>query len=634
MAPNGIHDESRGGQTVDATAAELIDGLSQFDGPPEQFLSRLLALQCRLAPASGGAIVRTTDGQAPEILAVHPPLDPSGHPPRWLADAIGAAGAVIDSGEPDVRPFHQDDALYGQTAQRHIILVPLRSGQTIRGAAAYLVDSGDPKILAAEQQRLELTASLLNLYETRLTLQQRQGDLRRLRTAMELLSSVNESDRFARAAMAFCNELATRWQCDSVGLGFLKGRYVHLKALSHTEKFSRKMKRIQDIESAMEECLDQDVEIAHPADREATYISRSAVELSNRHGPTAVLSLPLRRDDRPMAVVTAERPIDAPFTLDEAESLRVVSDLCTARLSNLYEHDRWFGARAAGALRKGLAFVLGAKHTWIKLVILAVLGGVLFLTFAKGDYRAGGTFVLETTQQQIVSAPFDGFLGKVLVHPDSRVVAGKTVLAELLKKELLAQLARAEADLTTAQTQKAAAMMERKEAEKQIAESAAKKAVAEINLLKYRIASATIISPITGRVLEGDLQRQIGAPVKTGDVLFKIAPLDKLRAEVLIPEDEIADVQQAYREGKELRGQLAAVGKAGVRIGFVVERITPVAEVVEQENVFRVRVRLLETRPWMKPGLEGVAKIHLGRRRYLWLWTRRLVNWIRMKLWI
>jgi hypothetical protein len=32
--------------------------------------------------------------------------------------------------------------------------------------------------------------------------------------------------------------------------------------------------------------------------------------------------------------------------------------------------------------------------------------------------------------------------------------------------------------------------------------------------------------------------------------------------------------------------------------------------------------------------MEGVAKIDLGRRSYAWIWTRRIVNWVRMKLWL
>ena len=44
-------------------------------------------------------------------------------------------------------------------------------------------------------------------------------------------------------------------------------------------------------------------------------------------------------------------------------------------------------------------------------------------------------------------------------------------------------------------------------------------------------------------------------------------------------------------------------------------------------------MRLLEIDPDMRLGMEGLAKIDIDRRPYGWIWTRRLVNWVRMKLW-
>ncbi len=81
-------------------------------------------------------------------------------------------------------------------------------------------------------------------------------------------------------------------------------------------------------------------------------------------------------------------------------------------------------------------------------------------------------------------------------------------------------------------------------------------------------------------------------------------------------------------------GTLASVAHPGDYIEFEVERINPVAEVVDQKNVFEVRVHLLQTRPWLRPGMKGVAKVEVGRRTYASLWTRKAVNWVRMKLWI
>jgi hypothetical protein len=37
---------------------------------------------------------------------------------------------------------------------------------------------------------------------------------------------------------------------------------------------------------------------------------------------------------------------------------------------------------------------------------------------------------------------------------------------------------------------------------------------------------------------------------------------------------------------------------------------------------------------WVRPGMEGTARIDAGSRAYPWIWTRRIVNWLRMRLWL
>ena len=619
------------------TTAEIIDRLSHFDGPPEQFLVNLLAVQCRLAAAAAGAILRGRSEGGPEVLAVFPPVEKGAATPVWLAQAAESAGEVIAGGMTAIRPLHGPDSMYGQPAKRHLVMVPILTGGSVRGLGAFVVDSGDVTVLAHCRERLELSISLLSLYEMRLTLQRRQVDLRRLRVAMETLSAINEHDRFAGAAMAMCNETASRWQCERVSLGFLKGRYVYLKALSHTEKINRKMKLVQDIEAAMEECLDQDVEVLYPSPEGATYVSRAAGELSRQHGPMTVLSLPLRRGGEVVGTLTIERPQDSPFTLEEAEALRLTCDLSTARLGSLHESDKWFGARAAGALRKGAATALGAKHTWLKVAAIAIFCVAVFVFVFKGDYKADATFVIEAQQRQVVPAPFDGYIEAILVEPGDDVVAGVTVLGKLETTELQSALIKSRADLAGALTESATAMRDGKIAESQIAEAEADKARAQIELLERRLDEAAIKSPISGTVVSPDLKRRIRGHVKIGEAMFEVAPIASLRAELSVPEDEIADVvvamDAARAQGLELRGELASEAKPGAYMNFVVERINPVAEPEDKLNVFKVRARL-ESQPYrLVPGMKGVAKVHLGRRTYAYLWTRKLVNWVRMKLW-
>jgi hypothetical protein len=76
------------------------------------------------------------------------------------------------------------------------------------------------------------------------------------------------------------------------------------------------------------------------------------------------------------------------------------------------------------------------------------------------------------------------------------------------------------------------------------------------------------------------------------------------------------------------------VGHPGQKVRFTIDRITPIAEVVDHQNVFRVRARISELLDWMRPGMEGEARISAGQKTYLWILSHRLVNWLRMKLWI
>jgi len=327
-----------------------------------------------------------------------------------------------------------------------------------------------------------------------------------------------------------------------------------------------------------------------------------------------------------VGVATLERPLEAPFVPTEIETLRLTCELCTPRLANLHSHDRWLGARAAAASRKAIATVLGPKHTWAKVVAILILAAVVFLTFVKGDYRAEAPFVIEAVEQRVLPAPFDGYIESVHVSVGQEVAAGK-MLAKLETADLLSQLHEARAKKRRHETEAMAARRDGKTAEMQIAQARADEVAAQIRRLEDRIRQAEIRSPIDGTVVSGDLERQIGAPVKTGDVMFEVAPLASLRAELAVPERDIAEV------AKGMRGELAATANPDRHLRFVVERINPVAEVVNQRNVFKVRVRLLESDPDMRPGMEGLAKIHISRKPYGWIWTRRLVNWIRMKLW-
>jgi len=615
-------------KTVDTALSELIEQFNKPNGDPGQFLLNLLVAQCLLGDAEGGAILRVGQEKNVDVLALYPPLEKGASAPQWLARAAGFAHEALSSNGPVVKPLDQSNRLKGQIGERHIVMIRLGVADIAMTVAAFMIKADGKADLEAVSQRLQLLVSMLSHSQMGSTQQNWRDGCRRLQQATETLSAVNRQDRFTSAAMAFCNEVASQWQCERVSVGFLKGRYVQLKAMSHTEHFSRKMETVQDIESAMEECLDQDVEILSPCPKESAYVSRATDKLAERHGPLTVLSLPMRRHGEVTGVLTLERPPEKAFSLDEIETVRLACELCTARLADLHEHDRWIGAAIAGRTRGFLAKLVGPKHTWAKVAAILCFGAILFLLFAKGQFRPDAPFVLEATYQQVVPAPFDGYIKTVEVEIGDTVTGGSSVLAGLDTAELRLSLAAAKAERVGYLKQASAAMRDGETAQAQIARADADKAQAQIELLEYQISQASLVSQINGVVVTGDLKRQIGAPVKTGDVLFEVCPLEALRAQLMVPEDEIYDIEV----GQE--GYLATASYPAQRIKFRVERINPIAEVVNQRNVFKVRVELLQKYPWVRPGMEGVAKVSVGKRRYVWIWTRKIVNWIRMKLWL
>ena len=87
----------------------------------------------------------------------------------------------------------------------------------------------------------------------------------------------------------------------------------------------------------------------------------------------------------------------------------------------------------------------------------------------------------------------------------------------------------------------------------------------------------------------------------------------------------------APAEGQQ--GELALTALPGETLPLTVERITPVSIAEEGRNYFRVEAHLDEPVPGLRPGMEGVAKIDVGRRSLIWIWTHGLTDWLRLKTW-
>jgi hypothetical protein len=72
----------------------------------------------------------------------------------------------------------------------------------------------------------------------------------------------------------------------------------------------------------------------------------------------------------------------------------------------------------------------------------------------------------------------------------------------------------------------------------------------------------------------------------------------------------------------------------GENLSITVNKITPVAMAEEGENFFRIEASLENDTPGIvRPGMEGVGKIDIGERKLIWIWTHKIVYWLRMFIW-
>ena len=443
---------------------------------------------------------------------------------------------------------------------------------------------------------------------------------------LDLMSLVNAQEKQLSAAMTFCNELASRHQCERVSLGWYRNGYVKLRAISHVDDFDRKMEAVQALELAMEEALDQDAEISVPPSDDTPLICRDHESYTRLQQADYVCSLPLRIGGEPVAVCTLERNAE-PFTESDLGLLRLCCDQAAPRLAELDRRDRWIGARFASYLREKAAALVGYQHTWAKALSILGFVGLAFLCFVPVTYRLSSPVILKAENVTFLTAPFDGYIEQVGVRVGDEVAEGDTLLA-MDRSDLLLEEAELEAERNRNQREYEKARADQALADMRIAGARLEQVNARLDLVRHRLGQAVIRVPYAGILVEGDQMERVGSPVAQGDILFRVGRTDRIYAELEVPESEISYVVET------LDGEIALVSRPQDVYRIKVHRIEPSAVAREEGNVFLVRCALVDDHPaWWKPGMTGVTKLNAGKRTLLWILTHRTVDFIQLRLW-
>ncbi|MCP5519684.1 MAG: efflux RND transporter periplasmic adaptor subunit [Verrucomicrobiales bacterium] len=603
-----------------------LQALRRFEGPPAEFWPALVGVLARLGGASRCLLIRRDPQDASRLLKLA----------EW-SDNGRADGAVMAFNRSLPRLVDEcarqpawltplEDGLADGNGARALGVRLQLAGEGEHCAAALLWRSlSEPEALQAAM-RLQLAADLPAAYQIHQSTQRAQRDVEKFASVLDVLAPVNAERRFRAAALAFCNGIAERFGCERVSLGWFAGDYVRLKAISRTERFDKQMEAVRAIEVVMEEAFDQDEEVIWPAPEGAGVVARDHQAFAGKEPSPHLVSLPLRVEQRAVAVLTCERAT-RPFVRGEIEQLRLACDTVVRRLADLERTDRWFGSRWAQALKERAAKLVGPEHTWAKVGALLGAVALVALLLPIYPYRVEGNFILRSDEVSYLTAPFDGYIRTVAARPGD-VLSEGGLLLELNTDQLVLEEASALADQTRYLREVEKARANRALAEMRIAQALAEEAQARLDLVRYRLEQARIRSPFNGVVAEGNLRERIGAPVRQGEALFRVARLDRLYVEAEINERDVHEIVGASA------GEIAFLAQPRIKFPVQVEQLEPAAVPKEKENVFLVRCALENApAPWWRPGMSGVCKLHVERRTLLWILTHRTTDFLRLFLW-
>jgi RND family efflux transporter MFP subunit len=560
------------------------------------------------------------------------------------SELVGASQIAISTARPVLRSTASST---GQAAD-DVVAVPIFEHGTLAGAVAVRVARQKDRSGEAIADFLEHALRDLELVEPGLAAPEAKAQPRRwprstpaaapdspapaeradrAGTLLDLVVEAIDRAEFRAVAIALVNEFATQLRCERVSLGFVERGEVDLVALSHSARFDSRSKLAHGITAAMEEAVDQEAVVAHPPiASDALEVSAAHADLCAAHGSGAVCSIPL---------------------LDGTE---IVGALCFELLpgSSFQARDVAF-AEQAGALLGPILMLKrrDARPTWRvawdsvdrearawleperpgrRWLAGLAAGLTLFLFAAPGTYRVSAPATLEGAVQRVIAAPSDGYIAESRARAGDVVKRGE-VLGAIDDSDLKLERRKWAGRRAQIERERRAAGAANDRSQLRILGARLEQANAEIALLDGMLARTRLLAPFDGVVAKGDLSQSMGSPVKRGDVLFEVAPLESYRIVLEVDEREIADVARGQR------GELALSALPRHAFALRVERITPLATAEDGRNFFRVEAQLAEPSDTLRPGMEGVGKIDIGRRSLIWIWTHRLIDWLRLAAW-
>lgn len=453
--------------------------------------------------------------------------------------------------------------------------------------------------------------------------------------AVSLLSNVLSQSTFDAAAMRLLSDLVTTLGCEMVSLGYRKKGSIEICHLSHSAQFGKQMNWVRAIEKAMDEAVDQQKSIIYSPGADNT-VSSSLVTVAHaslalQQQEENILTLPIfiRQPNGlidAVGALTLERDIEAPFTESELEYCESIVALAGSALEDKRQNAKPLIIKASDAAKLQQQRLLGPDFWGRKLALSVGLLIACMLVFVDGQYRLSSDAIVEAKFQRVLATPFDGYVDEASVRAGDLVKQGDLIFS-LDDRELQLERLRWHSQTTKLSRQYQEAMAAHDRAKINIIAAQLEQAKAQLKLVESKLERADQFAPFDGLIVSGDLSQRLGGAVSKGEPLFELSPLDQYRVELLVKESRIADVQL------QQTGSLYLSALPHQSFEIEVDKITPITIPKDGASFFSVEAKIINSHTKLRPGMEGVGKLYIDERNLFGIWTRELMEWLRIFFW-
>ncbi len=577
------------------------------------------------------------------------------HAAEWLASTFNAPFAIVEidtrTGSSTIIPKSASedtweplcDALLLKSRQEieivsraseddmHAIAIPMRSGDSsaARGGLALVIQCQPAELQPTINQLL----AYVRICETTIAARQATVAAHAVQseraTERQGVSQAGGYKSLHQYAFAITNGLKAKLNCDEVAIGVMRNDSVRILSISGMDSLHPRTPGSKAIQQAMEEAADAATATVSPTNHsEESLANMPLIDQWRREANAeSVACIPLEHGGEPIAVISLKRTDETHFTPEELQQAhKLVTPLASGLLlleqanESLATHVK----RSLGALTTKWTDLSKRTRTIITVGTLLIAAWALF---GSTTYTLQVPCEIVASESLQIAAPFEGRMFRAHVRPGDRIKAGQTLI-EFDTNGLDAEYERLEAELRIAEIATLEALRAKDISAAGRARNEADAARADLSRVKQQMIAARIVAPFDGYVLEGDIVERVGETVQVGTELIQIARTDRLAVDIQVHENDATYVTSGQV------GQFRTNARPGETWDCELCQIDASSSVVDGQNVFMVRAEpTAEPAEWLRPGMQGVARIEAGSKPVWWVYLHGATDWVRMQVW-